>query len=62
MEKCYEVSWYKECYPFPDEGGKRMFGTRGEAAVFGHMMNKEGYSTWLRVMVYDPDEEVWYEY
>ena len=62
MEKRYEVSWYKECYPLPDECGKKMFDTHEAAVIFENKLYKAGYSIWLRIMVYDPDEEDWYEY
>lgn len=62
MKKYFEVSWYMECYPFPDKCGKQMFDNRETAEEFRQKLHSEGYTVWLRPMVYDPDEEGWYEY
>ena len=62
MKKYFEVSWYMECYPLPDKCGKQMFDSREAAEEFRWKLYREGYTVWFRPMVYDPDEEGWYEY
>lgn len=62
MEKHYEVDWFKECYPFPDESGKKLFNSKDTAKNFAYAMSKKGYQTMLITVTYNPDEENWDEY
>lgn len=57
MEKVYEVQWYKERYPLPDESGKQTFDTRREAVLFAWRKNQAGYQTMQFVRDLDEDEE-----
>lgn len=58
MERVQEVQWYKECYPLPDECGKKVFATRREAVWFGWKMSKEGYQIMSFERDRDEDEDV----
>lgn len=57
MEKVYEVQWYKECYPLPDECGKQTFNTRREAVLFAWRKNQAGYKTMQFDRYRDEDED-----
>lgn len=57
MEKTYEVQWYKERYPLPDESGKQTFNTRREAALFAWRKNQAGYKTMQFDRYRDEDED-----
>lgn len=43
----FEADWFKECYPFPDESGKKIFNSKEEAEKFLWKKYKAGYDTML---------------
>ena len=53
----YVVEWYKECYPFPDDCGKKTFGTKQAAEIFRDAKDKEGCLTRLITKSIFDDEE-----
>lgn len=55
----YVVEWYKECYPFPDEGGKLMFTNKIAAREFFQDRINDGYQTRFVTKQYDEDGEYW---
>ena len=59
--KLYEVQYFKEMYPFPDDSGTVRFKTKEEAATVKEKYRKDGYKTRLVAVFYDEDAEDYFE-
>lgn len=57
MDIIYEVDWFKECYPFPDDCGKLIFTDKTKAIDFQDEKAAQGCATLLTIKHIDPDEE-----
>lgn len=58
MENCYYiVEWAKDCYPLPDDCGKRSFGSKESAKNFRDTKDEEGCRTRLITKSIFDDEE-----
>lgn len=58
MREYYIVEWYKECYPFPDDCGKKTFGFKSAAKIFRDAKDKEGCLTRLITKsIFDDDDD-----
>lgn len=58
MENCYYiVEWAKDCYPFPDDCGKRTFSNKEAAKNFRDTKDKKGCRARLITKSIFDDEE-----
>lgn len=60
-KKLYEVQYFKERYPFPDDCGKARFKTKEEAVTVKDKYRKDGYMVRLVAVFYDEDEDDYFE-
>jgi hypothetical protein len=60
-KKLYEVQYFKERHPFPDDSGSVRFKTKEEAVIVRDKYRKDGYMTCLVAVFYDEDAEDYFE-
>ena len=62
MEKWYQVEWFKECYPLPDECGRYRTQSCEEANKMKEDYISRGYMSIITIVCYDEDTEDFVEY